>query len=277
MRSITLSATIEQLRTTFAQFGLPDTVVMDNGPSFTSVEFDNFLQKNGIKHLQSAPYHPATNGCAERAVQIFKTGMKMREGTLQERMARVLFTYRTTPHRTTGVIPAELLMGRRLRTRLDHLKPDLSRRVEMNQSRQKHLHDAHASDRSVGEGDSVYVRNFTPGAHSKWQSGQVLSKTGPVSYRVELENGGVCRRHQDHVHPRQEKSNTELTSESTDISPTGGESTSDPGSGSLPGSDATPVTTADSSPDAEQDSNSEEQLKYPSRERRPPDRYESTL
>ena len=46
MRSITSSTTIEQLRTTFAQFGLPDTVVMDNGPSYTSVEFDNFLQKN---------------------------------------------------------------------------------------------------------------------------------------------------------------------------------------------------------------------------------------
>ena len=190
MRSITSSATIEQLRTMFAQFGLPDTVVTDNGPSFRSVEFDNFLQKNGIKHLQSAPYHPATNGLTERAVQIFKTGMKkMREGTLQERMARVLFTYRTTPHTTTGVTAAELLMGRRLRTRLDHLKPDLSRRVELNQSRQKHSHNAHASDRSVGEGDSVYVRNFTPGAHSKWQSRQVLSKTGPVSYRVELENG----------------------------------------------------------------------------------------
>ena len=108
--------------------------------------------------------------------------MKMREGTLQERMAHVLFTYRTTPHTTTGVTPAELLMGHRLRTQLDHLKPDLSRRVELNQSRQKHSHDAHASDRSVGEGDSVYVRNFTPGAHSKWLSGQVLSKTGPVSY-----------------------------------------------------------------------------------------------
>ena len=87
----------------------------------------------------------------------------------------------------------------------------------------------------------------------------------------------VCRRHQNHVRPRQERGNTELTSESTDISPTAGESTSVPGSGSLPGSDATPVTAPDSSPDAEQDSNSEEQSKYPSRDRHPLDRYESTL
>jgi len=108
-------------------------------------------------------------------------------------------------------------------------------------------------------------------------SGQVLSKTGPVSYRVELENGRVCRHHQDHVRPCQERSNTELTTESTDISPTLGESTSDPWSGSLPGSDATPVTTCDSLPDAEQDSNSEEQSKYPSRDRRPPDCYESAF
>lgn len=282
MKSITSGATIEQLRTTFACFGLPDTVVTDNGPSFTSVEFDHFLEKNGIRHLQSAPYHPATNGLAERAVQVFKTGMrKMREGTLRERLARVLFSYRTTPHSTTGVTPAELLMGRRIRTRLDHLKPDLGRRVELNQSRQKFSHDAHAADRSVGEGDAVYIRNFTPGAKNKWLSGQVLSKTGPVSCRVELEDGGVCRRHQDHVRPRQvtlqqEPSNTGLTTECAETLPTGSEHASDQEGTPRHSSDAAPVTTPGSRLE-EQDSCPEESAKYPRRTRHPLDRYESTL
>ena len=111
-RSATSSATIDQLRTVFAQFGIPETVVTDNGTCFTSSEFADFLRANGVRHVRSAPYHPATNGLAERAVQIFKTGMKkLLKGSVTERLAKVLFQYRITPQTTTGVTPAELLMG----------------------------------------------------------------------------------------------------------------------------------------------------------------------
>ena len=52
------SAIVTQaLKTWFAQFGLPEMVVTDNGPGFASEEFEVFLQNNGIKHM-SAPYHP---------------------------------------------------------------------------------------------------------------------------------------------------------------------------------------------------------------------------
>ena len=57
-------------------FGLPETVVTDNGTGFVSQEFEEFLSKNGISHVTSAPYHPASNGLAERAVQIVKKGLK---------------------------------------------------------------------------------------------------------------------------------------------------------------------------------------------------------
>ena len=56
----------------FATHGLPETVVSDNGTAFTSAEFRTFLKKNGIKQITFAPYHPATNGLAERAVQTQK-------------------------------------------------------------------------------------------------------------------------------------------------------------------------------------------------------------
>ena len=44
----------------------------DNGPSFTSEEFRKFVRSNGINHVTSAPYHPATNGLTECAVQTMK-------------------------------------------------------------------------------------------------------------------------------------------------------------------------------------------------------------
>ena len=68
--------TIEHLRSIFSTHGLPKMLVTDNGSQFTSAEFETFMQSNGIRHVKSAPYHPASNGLAERAVQVFKEGMK---------------------------------------------------------------------------------------------------------------------------------------------------------------------------------------------------------
>ena len=146
MTTITSMATIQKLRVTFAQLGVPETMVTDNGPSFVSEEFKLFLKKNGIAHVTSAPYHPSSNGLAERAVQIFKQGLKkLKEGTLAEKIARFLFQYRITPQSTTGVSPAELLMGRRLRSRLDLIRPNSAALVEAKQQHQKEAHDRTAS------------------------------------------------------------------------------------------------------------------------------------
>ena len=85
----TSAATIEKLRITFANQGLPDVLVSDNGTCFTSSEFQTFMNRNGIKHITSAPYHPASNGLAEKAVQTFKNGMrKLKEGSISTRVSR---------------------------------------------------------------------------------------------------------------------------------------------------------------------------------------------
>ena len=92
------ATTISLMRKSFATPGLPEVIVSDNATNFTSEEFECFLKKNGIKHLRTPPYHPASNGLAERAVQTFKGGMKkLKEGTLETKLARFLFTYRITP------------------------------------------------------------------------------------------------------------------------------------------------------------------------------------
>ena len=69
MYNITSSRTIEKLRQVFSIHGLPRKIVTDNGLSFASDEFKRFVEANGIKYITSAPYHPSTNGLAERAVQ----------------------------------------------------------------------------------------------------------------------------------------------------------------------------------------------------------------
>jgi len=92
MSSTASTAVIQCLRTVFAQFGLPATIVTDNGPNFTSLEFKEFLCRNGIAHVTSSPYHPASNGLAECAVKTFKQGMrKIKEGTLSERISKISF------------------------------------------------------------------------------------------------------------------------------------------------------------------------------------------
>ena len=60
----------------FFVFGLPEQVVTDNGSQFVSEEFSTFLRNNGIRHFKSTPYHPSTNGAAERLVQTFKNAIK---------------------------------------------------------------------------------------------------------------------------------------------------------------------------------------------------------
>ena len=75
--------TVEVLCSLFARYGLPKIIVTDIGTQFTSSIFEAFCKNNGISHKRSAPYHPSTNGEAERFVQSFKTGMKTGTGDIQ--------------------------------------------------------------------------------------------------------------------------------------------------------------------------------------------------
>ena len=189
------------MKTLFAQFGLPDIIATDNDPCFISLEFTDFLTTNGIKHWKSSPYYPSSNRLAEKAVQIIKQGLKkMKDGSLNDKLARLLFSYRITPHSTTGISLLELLMGRKLKSRFDLLKPNIATRIEQKQQQQKHSHDAHAIARQFQEGDSVYARDFRQG--QSWLTGTIVKRLGPVSFKVETNNGQIIYRHQDQIRKR---------------------------------------------------------------------------
>ena len=199
MSTTTTEKTLDALRNLFAAYGIPQQLVSDNGPQFTSKEFQECMVANGIRHTLSAPYHPATNGAAERFVQTFKHSMKAAErdpGTMVQKLARFLLMYRTTPHSTTGVTPAELFLKRSLRTRLDLLRPSVQGHVETKQMDQKRFHDTGSVDRNFDVGQTVLVRNLRDGP--KWLQGVIVEKSGPVSYRVDVQ-GQIWSRHIDQL------------------------------------------------------------------------------
>ena len=102
--STTSEKTIDVLRTMFARYGLPEQLVTHNGPQFTSSEFQEFLKANRIKHILSAPYHPASNGQVERFVQTLKRYLKASDNngkTLGHHLAEFLFEYPATSHAIT--------------------------------------------------------------------------------------------------------------------------------------------------------------------------------
>ena len=93
MKIATALNTIQHLRQLFTQFGIPESLVSDNGPQFVAEEFCKFCEVNGIRHIRVAAYYPSSNGLAERGVQIFKQGFrKTTSGTVHDRLARFLST-----------------------------------------------------------------------------------------------------------------------------------------------------------------------------------------
>eukprot|EP00800_Vazella_pourtalesii_P017293 TRINITY_DN5217_c0_g1_i1.p1 TRINITY_DN5217_c0_g1~~TRINITY_DN5217_c0_g1_i1.p1 ORF type:complete len:155 (+),score=12.53 TRINITY_DN5217_c0_g1_i1:249-713(+) len=135
--STTSHSTIEELRKMFATHGLPEVLVSDNGTAFSSAEFHEFTRRNSTCHVRMAPYHPSSNGQVVRAIQTFKDVMKKESpDSLDTRISRFLFHYRNTPHTTTGVSPAELLMDRQLRTHLSLLILSTTSKVARKQEDQ---------------------------------------------------------------------------------------------------------------------------------------------
>ncbi|KAF2899035.1 hypothetical protein ILUMI_07140, partial [Ignelater luminosus] len=174
VKNITTSTTINICNKIFSSFGLPQVLVSDNGKQFLSYEFKNFLESNGIVHKVSAPYHPATNGLAEKTVQSFKNALRALRGNNNDRnrdLQTFLFNYRITPHTVTGESPSKLLFDTPTRTQL--------------------------KTRILQEGDRVSVRSYQ---NSKWQFGYIHKVLGKLHYLVKLnDNSQICKRHIDQI------------------------------------------------------------------------------
>lgn len=198
--STSSAATIKALRKIFAQFGVPKSLVSDNGTGFSSAEFYSFLGRNGITHIRTAPYHPNSNGIAERAVRTVKAALKkVNVGTFDERLARFLFNSHNTPTAATGVSPAVSMFGRPLRTRLDLLR-ESGKASGVNGNVRLSV--------EIKTGDPVWVLNF--GCGPKWVAGKVLARIGKVMFRVETSRG-TWTRHLDQIRQRESASDSPMS------------------------------------------------------------------
>ena len=111
--------TIQQLlREIFLRNGVPKTLVSDNAPEFCEKDLCSWLRKIGCKPYKTPPYHPQSNGIAERMVRTVKLGLKAfdpsRE-TIEEFLPKLLMSYRSIPHANRTRSPSAL-MGRQIRS-----------------------------------------------------------------------------------------------------------------------------------------------------------------
>ena len=136
----------------------------------------------------------------EWAVQTMKLALKKtadKRKSVESRLLQFLFQYRITPHTTAGVSPAELLMGRQLRSHLSLLYPGVEERVKATQEKQSKYHNRGAKERTFKVGDHVWALNHRSGP--KWLSGVISGIRGLVSVWVELADGGKVKCHYDQI------------------------------------------------------------------------------
>ena len=154
--------TIRVLRDIFCRFGLPYTLVSDNGPQFISDEFKLFVQNNGIKHISSPTYSPKSNGSCERLVDSWKRSMKKSYETCKDldlNNAKFLINYRNTPNSVTGIAPSVRLFNRTLRCRLHQLRPsDRQAMEDMHPERDEKILKSLPSERKFETSEPVWVQ-----------------------------------------------------------------------------------------------------------------------
>lgn len=196
-QSITASQTIKAIRPIFARLGIPRQIVSDNGTTFVSREFQQFLEHNGVEHLRSPVGHPPTNGQAENGVKQSKTALKKAifgttASNLELHLQAFLLDYRNSIHSTTGETPARLMVGRNLRSRLDLLNPrgGLKGRVvkaavrETVANRQQKQREAYKgrANRTFAVNDVVLTKDYSRPGKVSWTKGIIVSKLGRQTY-----------------------------------------------------------------------------------------------
>ncbi|KAK3733402.1 hypothetical protein QZH41_002706 [Actinostola sp. cb2023] len=173
MKSTSTENVIESLEEIFSRHGLPLTLSSDNGPQFASELFRQYLHDHGVKYRRVTPLWPQANGEIERQNRSLLKRMKIAQAERKDWKKEVrtyLTAYRATPHTTTGVSPAELLFGRKMRTKLPDIQEaeraeefkdrdaDMKMKAKLYADERRHAEGTHLSP---GDKGVQYQRNVT--------------------------------------------------------------------------------------------------------------------
>eukprot|EP00731_Ephydatia_muelleri_P026864 Em0018g964a len=209
VRDTTSKGVVDAIKAIFSRHGIPETLVSDNGPQYSSELFVKFAAEYNFVHVTSSPHYPRSNGHAERSVQTVKNILRKSSDPLL-----AMLIYRSTPLPWCKLSPAELLMGRKLRTNLpilpDQLKPKwpylkefqmqddrVKKNSKMNFDRQ---HKAQSLPQ-IPDDASVWITN----ERHQPAPGRVIEQAAtPRSYIVTTEDGGQVRRNRQHLNIRPE-------------------------------------------------------------------------
>ena len=173
----------------FARHGIPQFVISDNGPQYSSFSFAQFAKSYGFQHCTSSPGYPQANGEAERVVQLVKQLWRKEEDPYL-----ALMSYLSTPIKV-GYSPDQLLMSRNIRSLLpvstEELSPKLpdtyivrgkDRKVK---KKQRYYYDQSYDVREepvLHPGEQIWISD-------QQQSGQIVQEEATRSYRVRTEDG----------------------------------------------------------------------------------------
>ena len=99
------------------KFGIPQTLLTDQGSNFLSELFANVCKFLRVKRIKTSAYHPQTNGALERTRRVLLEYLRCyileNQTDWDKWVPYATFVFNTTPYSNTGFTPHELLLGRK--------------------------------------------------------------------------------------------------------------------------------------------------------------------
>src|SRR4051812_30677583 len=213
------------------RFGVPHSIITDNGPNFISKEFQDFCEDLGINITYASVAHPQTNGQVEKANGLIGSGITKRlmiplqrlVGAWTQELPSVLWSFRTTPNSSTGYTPFFMVHGAeavlpaevcRKAPRvvayseaestdaledavdtLDEARDIAAARSTVYQQSLRNYHSRRLRPRSFVEGDLVLrLKQERPKKlESPWEGPYIITEVIPsVAYRLKHVDSGVA-------------------------------------------------------------------------------------
>lgn len=204
----TANTVIEKFRAMFTYFGMPNTIVSDNGPPFDSQAIETFCKNNKIAKMFSPPYHPQSNGWAERAVRTVKKCIKKmacdpktRHVPMAHKLNNFLLKYRNTPNSVNGLTPNDCIFNFRPRTLLSTLNEKRNADQPKEKEKRTERDGMQSNEKSVikFKRDEDVLCKAEGNKSVKWMKAVVVSKESECTYKIKLEGGRIRLCHGDQL------------------------------------------------------------------------------